>query len=219
MTERVRGLVVGYRAWRLKGYSLVPLVMSDATWRVEDNEAECRASHLRLTFRRSHAAPAKHCSCGLYAYHSAEALMMKVPGVDEEMVYGAVVAWGRMEVHRAGFRAQFGRPVALAFTERTPIEARRRHAAVAEELGLPYVAPGELQLEGEKHGSPVPRSQRPRWGWLDALMALGIACAVFLGITAGYGAASENPLDLIGVAICLAWATASVLLWRRHRRE
>jgi hypothetical protein len=60
-----------------------------------------------------HAAPAPHCECGLYAYHSPASI--KVLLLDE--VIGQVEGWGNVEVHETGFRAQHMRVTSLGTPE------------------------------------------------------------------------------------------------------
>lgn len=70
------------------------------------------------SLRRRHKPPGKRCGCGLYALHpgrgsASEVLQAEnLHGLPSE-VYGIVEAWGRVEVHETGFRAEFARPVAL----------------------------------------------------------------------------------------------------------
>jgi hypothetical protein len=65
----------------------------------------------------THRPPRRDCSCGLYALHPWEqpgALYGGAGGGLLEQIHGIVEAWGQVELHGNGFRAQYARPVALA---------------------------------------------------------------------------------------------------------
>lgn len=69
-------------------------------------EAECSATP-------SHAPPGATCTCGLHALHPSRATARRVCGMRGE-VPGILEASGAVEVHADGFRAERGRPHALA---------------------------------------------------------------------------------------------------------
>ena len=75
---------------------------------------------------RGHA-PAPDCTCGLYSMHpwpeqTSEVASSLLGGSDLAIpVMGIVEAWGRIEVHEDGFRAEYARPHALVlFTDSFP---------------------------------------------------------------------------------------------------
>lgn len=103
--------VIGYRSWRIVRdpfnvpNALTPRFRGSVPWRPGTNTARC----LRYP---SHEAPVSGCGCGLYAYHDAG-----LTGTDYaigDVVVGAVVGWGAMEVYYDGWRAEHARIVALA---------------------------------------------------------------------------------------------------------
>jgi hypothetical protein len=59
-----------------------------------------------------HAPPGAGCTCGLYAWHPTLAAARRVCGVRRE-VPGILQAFGAVEVHADGFRAERGRPHTL----------------------------------------------------------------------------------------------------------
>src|SRR5438876_462828 len=62
----------------------------------------------------SHAAPAPACSCGIYALHPTRAAARALQEVASPPdVVGIVEAWGAVEVHPDGFRAEYARPNSL----------------------------------------------------------------------------------------------------------
>ena len=84
-------------------------------------------------------APATRCSCGLYAHHPWARrpiedwdLLWGVSPEDNWLI-GVVEAWGQLEVHEDGFRAQFARPILLiASTPRRSGEPSMLERAAAE---------------------------------------------------------------------------------------
>jgi hypothetical protein len=111
--EPVASAVIGFRAWRLDGSgSLMPVFYSTfkthlvATWKnPEFAEAICE---------RGGASPCENsdCQCGLYCWKRP-----KNYGQNGKHFYwggdisGAVVAWGEIEDHKIGFRAQYAKPI------------------------------------------------------------------------------------------------------------
>lgn len=87
------------------------------------------------------------------------------PSRADGCIAGAVVAWGTLQVHRDGFRAEHAQVVALAAPDSAELVALA-HAA-AERYGVPLVAYDELDRHAAAHGQPLPASIRPpRRPWL-----------------------------------------------------
>lgn len=114
--------VVGYREWVLIGGELLsPLARSP--WSGEPMQAEClpRCRGARGLWRKSAAhpgpAPDPACVCGLYAFFTPQR-----PRGRERLavVRGAVVLWGRIELHERGMRAEFARIALLALPGSRP---------------------------------------------------------------------------------------------------
>ena len=109
MTGRVRWL----RAWRL-------LPGPGGEWRLGAYNGELwergRPTRARCTRRGyiTHAehAPAGDCSCGLYAVHPWAYRAANWPRGGLE-VFGTVRAWGCLQLHAEGFRAQWAEPASL----------------------------------------------------------------------------------------------------------
>ena len=117
----------GLRTWVLRGGELCALA-SGFTWPDGDQVVEAQCT------RRSHRAPHHGCACGIYAWHpSAEAARIVFGEAcrDGEAVGGLIAAWGDVEVHATGFRAQFARPHALVLVDHWHDLHRRRIAALA----------------------------------------------------------------------------------------
>jgi len=105
-------------------------------------------------------APVNGCACGVYAWYDPCPRTGSAP----DYVSGAVVLWGRVELHATGMRAQHARLVALAL----PMSRwgkRRRVVAVGEYLAVPAVPHRALRHVALAHGRPVPRHLRPPRQW------------------------------------------------------
>jgi hypothetical protein len=82
-----------------------------------------------------------------------------VPDDGCELVRGLIAAWGQVEVHYDGFRAQYAKPVAIAIPQGKRDAAIAR--AVAAEYHLPTVPESELERVAGEFGSVVPEDLRP----------------------------------------------------------
>ncbi len=142
----VTGKVLGFRAWRFDGYKLRSAAAM-AHWTVGENRARCLVGR--------HPAPDPLCGCGLYAWHEPR----QARGTT--YVHGAVLGWGRMEVHRDGWRAEFAEPVMIAYCPSQSYELIRKLQAVVPELGLLLVNINELEDRAAEFGRPVPEELRP----------------------------------------------------------
>ena len=136
----VPGRVYGLRLWRVvAGADGERLVSPDhrTEWPVGGEPIAARCA------RHDHPAPAAGCGCGVYAWHPRPATARRVlqwrwfqPGIVE--------AWGGVEVHLDGFRAERARVHALvSLPARFPAQLRR--LAAAYETGiLELRTPAEL---------------------------------------------------------------------------
>ncbi len=108
------GTVIGVREWTYdEGLKPITSHLGGFEWRADGSptEAECRSGH---------EPPQPECGCGLYAYHpwSVFGLDLLSRRSSESSVVGLVAAWGKIEVHKDGFRAQQAKPVAFVFRAR-----------------------------------------------------------------------------------------------------
>lgn len=167
----------GFRAWTLDGYRLRSANPAGGHWMAGVNHAECRRTAYDpvplpptiwgmpgFSSRSStaeHVAPDPDCRCGLYAWYEPRGLAgFGVGGA--ELVYGVVLAWGRVEAHLEGLRAEYAEPVVLAYTETQSYKHVRRVQAIGSELGLQVVELGELEAAAREYGQPVPMELRPK---------------------------------------------------------
>lgn len=108
--------------------------------------AECFDANRRLTrgegwLADDHVSPDPRCQCGIYGYFT--------PGPrswfgEAYWCEGVITAWGRVELHRDGFRAQHARVEALAPPERGYPGTEDAVARAAESLSIPLLAYSEL---------------------------------------------------------------------------
>jgi hypothetical protein len=120
----VPGRIHGVRLWTVTvGCGSMALCgLNGSAWMVggEATRAECSpfTRDYGCRERRGHA-PAPDCSCGLYSMHPWPDQISDVAGSLLENndlaipVMGIVEAWGRIEVHADGIRAEYARPRAL----------------------------------------------------------------------------------------------------------
>ncbi|HEX2104588.1 MAG TPA: hypothetical protein VHF51_13115, partial [Solirubrobacteraceae bacterium] len=99
-------------------------------------------------------APDSDCVCGIYALFAPHDRRGRDPLA---LVRGAVVLWGRIEVHAgAGMRAEFARIVALALP--SPPSRPGPVIRVAQLLGVEAVPGEQLTQAAAAHGGPLPAS-------------------------------------------------------------
>lgn len=128
-------------------------------WTIGENTATCRGQGTHPGI----AAPVHDCECGLYAVNAVEHIpsMRSLPAVGPARIYGTVLAWGRIEVHRTGFRAQYAEPVVLAYNPEDSYRHVSNLKAIMGEMDLPLVELGDLERASEGYGEPVPMELRP----------------------------------------------------------
>ncbi|MDX6728826.1 MAG: hypothetical protein QOK49_3631 [Baekduia sp.] len=149
--------VIGYRAWHADDDGLLrPWTFTALAWEPGVNAATC-ARDVR------HAPPVSDCMCGLYALTDPADRRLDFRA---DQAVGAEAAWGDMEVHRSGFRAEHACIVALALPGRAGHEQRVALEQAAERYGVPLVAPEALSAEARRHGAPLPDdlwAPQPSW--------------------------------------------------------
>jgi glycine cleavage system H protein len=91
--------------------------------------------------------------CGLYALVDPADRRLDFRA---DQAVGAIAAWGDMEVHRSGFRAEHACITALALPDRADHDQRLALELAAERYGVPLVAPQRLSAEALRHGAPLP---------------------------------------------------------------
>ena len=141
--------VIGFRQWRLCGEEL---------WSVRATERWRRGVHSAQCLTHAHDAPAKGCTCGIYAWYAPTP--RGASALTPDLVGGAVALWGQIELHAHGMRAQHAMIVALAL----PFSRggkRQRIRAAAGALEVPAVPARRLKAAALAHGDVIPRQMRP----------------------------------------------------------
>ena len=142
--------VLGFRAFDLGPDQLLrsPWV-NGWVWRPGVVTARCREP--RWTgWGVTHVAPDPKCTCGLYAYAGLDSRLR-----DGGWCIAAVAAWGEMEVHKSGFRAQHACAVALAAAPGSSLAERQLIVQTAERYGVPAVPLRKLHETGSLHAQPL----------------------------------------------------------------
>lgn len=150
--------IVGFRQWVVVADEMVsPLART--TWDDEPMQAQCLA-HCRRAgglWRRptphDGPAPDPECVCGIYALFTPEGTRRR-----ERLsrVAGAVVMWGRIEIHEVGMRAEFARIVALALPGGRHRGPDLMVGRIAHNLGVQAVPVGLLERAALVFGQAVP---------------------------------------------------------------
>lgn len=108
------GSILGLRRWRTD--TLLRTLTSGASGAPWDATGGATRAVCDINRDRHHTPPASDCSCGLYAWHAGSRghwLTNRMASRSLNSVFGVVEAWGRIELHPMGFRAEFARPVAF----------------------------------------------------------------------------------------------------------
>jgi hypothetical protein len=144
--------VIGFRQWRLDGDQLWS-PRCDVLWEDAHMTATCP-----LDTHPVDDVPGHSCSCGLYAYY--EPCPRTASAATLDLLAGAVILWGAIELHSGGLRAEHCQMIALAL----PLSRgrkRTRCVTAARSLGVPTVPHKQLRAEAAQHGAAIPRSLRP----------------------------------------------------------
>jgi hypothetical protein len=233
---KLDGEVVGYRTWSLDGHKLGSRNRGTYRWTLGVNKAQCLASRHTAVLRASHPvlgepawagtvpeaippdtghkAPHPDCGCGLYAvYDLAQADRFTADG---DQVYGAVVAWGAIEAHWDGFRAEYAKPVVLAYHPDQPYRHVQIVKALAGEFGLPLVEVDQLEEAALDHGQPVPETMRPGKPH-DSFEVLGVAVQ---GFASPHSPSAPKPVSATPSSLAAAAGPGDEdrARWQRNRR-
>lgn len=143
--------VIGYRAWVVNhGWILSPAgYQTGRPWNKGTNTAHCG--------KAPHPAPLHNCTCGLYARHSLDIVNASYAG--RGYVIGAIAAWGRIEVHHDGFRAEHAEIVGLAQSG-----SDANWQLIVDMYEVPLVPMELLAAEAAQHGDPLPKDVIPKQG-------------------------------------------------------
>lgn len=144
--------VVAFRAWKVVGERLLSPNIP-VRWDGRTLHAACHPVQRRIMLGRQgnwvaaeHASPHPDCECGIYAYHR--------PGKrgwfgEFDWLEGIITAWGRLEVHADGLRAQHARIEALIRRPGMPADA------IAARLGCEALDRDEVAEASRRYGAPL----------------------------------------------------------------
>jgi hypothetical protein len=167
--------IIGYRQWRvIAGADGAPTLHSGgiggSPWEPGVNHAACKLTQLSesgayspkpsvtQSAERPHQAPGHDCACGLYGMHA-----LREPE-DPTLPTGAIQAWGRIEVHPGGFRAEYARVVVLGLpVQPASEEAIAEVEAAAARYGVRCVEADLVEQAALELSRPVPADLRPRY--------------------------------------------------------
>lgn len=171
MTPDLTGKIIGFREWA--GDNSLESTGVGGHWGRGVNVARCSQAHAW-----DHLSPGHDCQCGLYALHEVpEAYVGPGPWTGAQEM-GAIAAWGKVEVHPNGFRAQYAEIIALGFNRRWPTQWVKNTEEFAADYGVPAVEVEDLKQFALNYGSPVPKDLYPAQGGtkdLDPLVTIASA--------------------------------------------
>lgn len=181
--------IIGFREWIYEDGLLRSSGAGQAIWDPNITVAECETYEDKVggygvlswygepeeekEKPEPHDAPHKGCGCGLYAYHepkeprSRRASSTWFGGFGSEgditVVTGAIAAWGKVEVHRTGFRAEKATVVALALDDACLTKKGRREMieTVASKYSAEVVPSYLLSEKAYDHGIKTPEEMLP----------------------------------------------------------
>ena len=143
--------VLGFRLWSVRGDRLHS-PFRGGVWEDVGLTASCECGG-----HDPADVPALHCECGIYAYYEQPP---RSAAATRDLVIGAVVLWGQMQLHSGGMRASHARIVGLVLPP-TNGAKRRRLIAAAAYLEVPAVPFRELTTVASRYGAPPPAAMRP----------------------------------------------------------
>jgi hypothetical protein len=123
----VAGAIHGLRAWRVEG-ERVSAWMQGPEW-----ETGGRPTRARCLNGGGHAPPGAVCGCGLHGFHPWSPLARRAfaGAAGGAHIAGIVEAWGAIEIHADGFRAELARPLAFFLSGQADPDQRARVHALA----------------------------------------------------------------------------------------
>ena len=147
--------VLGFRIWAARADALLG-VAYEQLWKPGENVARCGQRPVR------HEAPAQRCRCGFNALHG---LAPAASAYGSLYVAGAIAAWGEIEWHRTGFRAERACVIALCVENGDDANRRRMIERIARAYGVEAVPRIRLAEHASRFArplAPAPSQPPPR---------------------------------------------------------
>lgn len=171
-TERpvLQGEIVGRRGWRLdlddlegmRTWPSMPVLRSSwapRAWFPGNNQAHC------IRGDWGHPAPHVRCECGLYAVYRPDDVARFLGGllILGQGIRGLITAWGDIEAHVEGFRAEHARVAALVDEPYLPPGVAR---AIATHYQVPLITEEQWRDDAfiTEFGEILPWVVRPKVG-------------------------------------------------------
>lgn len=168
----LKGAIIGFRRWTIKNGMLCSPHRPGHKWQKGINTAQCSESmhpqkkvvsaggfladalnsvlggHTLMMHTKTENAeiPHKDCTCGLYAYRGYEHLF----GNNSKEIIGAVLMWGRIEVHESGFRSEKALPVLLVDNPNNKAQPKLSEIAIAYQMQI--IKPENLAAKAKQIG-------------------------------------------------------------------
>lgn len=155
-----RGTIIGFRSWKIfstTGNLIGPV--SKIVWPYDRAlEAHCEDIGILESSKvnEPHTTPGELCPCGIYAYHSLDDALANFSTNDHSLV-GVGAFWGRISVHTNGFKAQYGRVLALADhkEENRKVGWPKLLNQMTEKYQIPVIPLDLLEPYGLTFGEPL----------------------------------------------------------------
>lgn len=188
--------VLGFRTWWPVGSRL--LSFGGYEWSRGENVAACRWSSGRHRHPAAyHHAPHHDCRCGLYSF-------TELGSLGNSPLVGTIAAWGDVELHYDGCRAERACITALAY-QRHPTSPPAIWA-IADRYRVPLVHPDALEAAGRRYAEPIE----------DVWIQLAVVLVVDCSIPTGGGALAATTLALRHFIGAVEPATASLIAFGDH---
>lgn len=121
-------------------------------------EAVCAEMPIKtLKDPEPHDAPGHNCMCGLYAFHDLSSAMESYCQ-NKHAAIGVAAFWGKLEIHTFGFKAQYGRILAISDHTRSEVDDLDRSSileGVVERYGIPAIPVDLLEQYGSTFGQHI----------------------------------------------------------------
>jgi hypothetical protein len=162
LTEKV----LGFRQFGIKDGGLRTIGVGPYFWMPGVNRARCLQRNTlgdALDVPPPHDAPHPECRCGLYGWHRPLPYWQNGQLANYKGVVAAILAWGRMEVHREGFRAEKAEVVLLGYDPLVGPTMFGEIAEVADTYGVDAVEIMDFEAAADELGRSIPKELLPDW--------------------------------------------------------
>lgn len=172
----VPGKILGWRSFRIdKDDILSSLFINSGKWMPGVNKAICKFNNNQqevynvitgeFSFLEDpfalpdHDAPHSDCHCGLYGYHEYNLNLQQ----GNNICIALILAWGEIDLHSTGFRAEYAEIKALVYNNGSPDSWENKYIVtkIAKKYGVPAICIDDAEREAELIGLPIDVSLRP----------------------------------------------------------